>query len=117
MAGRREDSPTYYEMMPKELVDMCLKCKRENCRGNCKRYADREREINSGGRIDNEGNLLPKGGSAARKYLFRGTYITDKDMADMCDVNISSVRKMRKRGKSMEDIYRFYEQKHKLKGL
>lgn len=116
MANRREDSPTYYEMMPKELVEMCLKCKRENCRGNCKRYADREREINSGGRIDNEGKLLPKGGSIARKYSFRGGYITDSEMAELLGISLKTVRNARRRGMEMEEIYRYYEQKHRLKG-
>ena len=106
----------YYEMQPRELVDMCLQCKRKRCSGNCNKYKEKEREINRDGRIDNEGKLLPKGGSIARKYSFRGGYITDKEMADMLGVSLRTVRNARRRGMNMEEIYRYYEQKHRLKG-
>ena len=109
-------APSYYESMPRELIDMCLECKKRKCGGNCKRYDDKEREINRYGRVDNEGNLLPKGGSVARKHYFRGGYVTDAQMAEMCDVSLRTVRRARVKGKSMEEIYVYYEQKHRLKG-
>lgn len=108
--------PSYYEMQPRELVDMCLQCKRKRCSGNCNRYKEKEREINCDGRIDNEGKLLPKGGSIARKYSFRGGYITDSEMAELLGISLKTVRNARRRGMEMEEIYRYYEQKHRLKG-
>lgn len=110
------NGPSYYEIMPRELIDMCLDCKRERCTGNCRRYEEKEREVNFGGRVDNEGNRLPSRGSAAKKHYFRGGYVTDRQMAEMLNVGITTIRKARAKGMEMEEIYRYYEQKYRLKG-
>lgn len=101
---------THYEDMPRELIDMCLECRRARCSGNCRAYEKRERECNRDSPMlrSNTGRR----GLAGKLYPFRGERITASEMAKALGRHPSTIHYHLRRGMTMEDIYRFYEHRH-----
>ena len=100
-----------YELMPRELLDMCLECRHVRCNGACAAYKNRERELMNGGKKDKNGNPVGARGKAAKTWSFRGKRVTVKHMAMLCDRSESLVHRRLREGMSMEDIYRLYGKK------
>lgn len=100
-----------YELMPRELLDMCLGCRRARCPGSCSAYKRRERELMNGGKKDKNGNPVGARGKAAKTWPFRGKCVTVKHMAVLCERSESLVHRRLREGMSMEDIYRLYGKK------
>ena len=103
-----ERSTTHYEYMPKDLIDMCLECKRPHCPGRCQQYEEREREYNKNSSMTRNNGLYKKRGVAAQRYPFSGGKISAPEMAELIGIHRTSVRRHLKMGKTMEEIYRMY---------
>ena len=104
-----ERHASHYEDMPKELINMCLECKRVRCTGNCRRYEEKEREINKNSAMVRANSGYKKRGIAAEKYPFRGERISAAEMAERLGIHPATVRRHLKKGLTMEDIYRLYD--------
>lgn len=111
MKGAKCGVVSSHELMPRELLDMCLECKRMRCTGNCSAYKQREFELFNGGKNEKKAKIVRKRGKVAKTWLFRGERITSKDMAIMCDRSVSLVNRRLREGMRMEDIYRLYGKK------
>ena len=111
MKGTKRGGISAYEFLPKELLDMCLECRRARCPGTCSAYKRRERELMNGGKRDKNGNPIGTRGKAAKVYPFRGSRITAMHMAELCGYSESLVRRRLREGMSMEEIYRHYGKK------
>lgn len=109
--GTKRGAVSAYELLPRELLDMCLDCKRKRCVGTCSSYKHRERELMNGGKKDKNGNPIGARGKAAKTWPFRGKCVTAKYMAMLCDRSESMVHRRLRDGMSMEDIYRLYGKK------
>lgn len=103
-----ERHASHYEDMPKELINMCLECKRVRCTGNCRPYEEKEREINKNSAMVRANGVYKKRGVAAEKYPFRGERISAAEMAERLDIHPATVRRHLKNGLTMEDIYRLH---------
>lgn len=108
--GKRynERCATHYELMPKELIDMCLECKRIRCTGNCRRYEQMEREVNQNSSMVRGDTCAKQRGIVAERYPFRGEKISAKEMAERVNVSASTVRRYLGSGLTMEEVYRLY---------
>lgn len=100
---------SHYENMPKELIDMCLECKRARCTGNCRLYEEKERELNKNSAMVRGNSGYKKRGIVAEKYPFRGDRISAAEMAERLGIHPSTVRRHLKKGLTMEDIYSLYD--------
>lgn len=109
--GAKLGNVSVYELMPRELLDMCLECKHVRCNGSCSAYRQRERELMNGGKKDKNGNPVGVRGKSAKMWPFRGKRITAKHMAMLCDRSESLIQRRLRDGMSMEDIYRLYGKK------
>lgn len=111
MKGTKRSGISAYELLPRELLDMCLECRRKRCTGTCNAYKQRERELMNGGKKDKNGNPVGARGKAVKTWPFRGKRVTVKHMAVMCERSESLVHRRLREGMSMEDIYRLYGKK------
>lgn len=111
MKGTKRGGISVYELLPRELLDMCLECRRKRCSGTCSVYKQRERELINSSKKDKNGNPVGARGKAAKTWPFRGKRVTAKYMAMLCDRSESIVHRCLRDGMSMEDIYRLYGKK------
>lgn len=100
--GTKKGVVSYYECIPKELIELCLGCVMPDCKGNCETYSALSREL-----LDRR--PVNKRGVKPKPHVFRGYTVTAIDMSRILQLDKNTVYRKLREGLSMEEIYELYE--------
>lgn len=101
-------SVTHYEKMPRELIDLCLECKRPTCSGDCQTYSSYAKKFTEASPLARPGSGTGKRGRIPYEFKFRDGYITVPEMVEMLGVTKTSIYRHLKKGETMDEIYEFF---------
>ena len=102
---------TSAEQTPKELIDVCLECKRMSCSGECSRYSEAVKEYKKsiGGSKFSSLDSKTRYGVEPKRYEFRGSMLSVPEMSKLTGISRTTLRTWLKRGLTMEEIVKRYE--------
>jgi len=105
------DGETKHVIESKELIDLCLNCRRKQCRGRCPEYSELARKQKVSDRKDKAGNPIGGRGYAPKRYPFRGKMISIPEFALLVGKGPTTIRKRHNNGETLEEIYAYYAHK------
>jgi hypothetical protein len=104
---------TSAEQTPRELIDVCLECKRMACNGECARYSEALKEYKKSIGIEVNSARKPqkRHGYEPKRYEYHGAMMSVPEVSEATGIAKTTLRTWLRRGLTMEETVERYERK------